>query len=219
MMNSTKIAAQLTDVQLSKYYAAFLNSMATIARNFGAKIIKNAGDCLIFYFPQTSLSSNNPLCCSNNDTNNNDNNLSAFEDVVECCLTMIAAHRAINSRLHLEQLPPVNYRISADYGKVEIVKSATSQSDDLFGSVMNVCAKINSKAPTNGMVIGNSMYLMLKTACESKGREGRYIFEKVGEYSGFSDDNNAHSSYPIYSVQSKQKRNTLNPFKRTSLTS
>jgi two-component system, OmpR family, response regulator ChvI len=103
MMNSTKIAAELTDAQISKYYSIFLNSMATIARNFGAKIIKNAGDSLIFYFPQTSDSIAN--------------NTFAFKDVIECCLTMIAAHRTINARLSAEQLPPLNYRISADYGK------------------------------------------------------------------------------------------------------
>lgn len=31
-----------------QYYGFFLNAMATIARNFDARIIKNAGDCLIF---------------------------------------------------------------------------------------------------------------------------------------------------------------------------
>jgi class 3 adenylate cyclase len=190
MMNSTKIAAELTDVQISKYYSIFINSMAIIARNFGAKIIKNAGDCLIFYFPQTSESI--------------DNSRLAFKYVLECCLTMIAAHRAINAKLSVEQLPPLNYRISADYGRVELAKSATSQSEDLFGSTMNVCAKINSKATPNGVVIGNNMYR------ETKMFENDYLFQVAGEYSGFKN------SYPIYSVESKQKRNILNPFKRTS---
>jgi class 3 adenylate cyclase len=206
MMNSTKIAAELTDVQISKYYSIFLNSMATIARNFGAKIIKNAGDCLIFYFPQTSdsIANNAPF---------------AFKDVIECCLTMVAAHRAMNAKLSVEQLPPLNYRISADYGKVEVVKSATSQSDDLFGSTMNICAKINAKAAPNGIVIGNNMYL--KT---NKMFEQDYLFQTVGEYSstsssGSKDDGGSSSSYPIYSVESKQKRNILNPFKRTSSSS
>ena len=49
-MDSTKIASQLKENKLFKYYALFLNATATIARNFGAKIIKNAGDCLIYYF-------------------------------------------------------------------------------------------------------------------------------------------------------------------------
>lgn len=93
--------------KLAKYYPVFLNSMlTTIARNFGAKIIKNAGDCLIFYFPQTSDSIANGIL--------------PFKGVIGCCLTMIAAYRAINAKLSVEQLPPLNYRISADYGRVEV---------------------------------------------------------------------------------------------------
>jgi hypothetical protein len=32
--------------------------MAILARNYNAKIVKNAGDALIFYFPETSDSHN-----------------------------------------------------------------------------------------------------------------------------------------------------------------
>jgi class 3 adenylate cyclase len=138
MMNSTNIASQLKQNELGKYYSIFLNATATIARNFGAKIIKNAGDCLIYYFPNTS-----------NITDNTD----ALKDVVECGITMISAHGIINAKLHEEKLPSLNYRISADYGTVELAKSKSSQSEDLFGSAMNLCAKINSKAPANGMVV------------------------------------------------------------------
>jgi hypothetical protein len=35
------------------YYSIFINIAATIARNFGAKIIKNVGDSLIFYSTST----------------------------------------------------------------------------------------------------------------------------------------------------------------------
>jgi hypothetical protein len=54
MMNSTKITSVLDNVELARYYSVFLNLMASIAKNYGAKIIKNAGDCLIYYFPDTS---------------------------------------------------------------------------------------------------------------------------------------------------------------------
>src|SRR5215216_7238992 len=120
--------------------------MATIVRNFDRKIIKNAGDALIYYFPNTAHSSKT----------------SAFKDVLECGITMIAAHRAINSKMQSERLPPLNYRISADYGVVAVAKSKSSQSDDLFGSAMNLCAKINSKARASGMVIGEDLYQLVK---------------------------------------------------------
>jgi two-component system, OmpR family, response regulator ChvI len=84
MMNSTKIASMLSNTQISKYYGFFLNAMAIIARNFDAKIIKNAGDCLIFYFPKTSSTKN----------------ISTFKGVLECGSTMIAAHRFINAKMN-----------------------------------------------------------------------------------------------------------------------
>ena len=189
MMNSTQAASTLNDLQLSKYYGIFLNSMATIAKNFGATIIKNAGDCLIYYFPSTS----------------NSNNHSAFKNVIECGNTMISAHQAINAKLFEQRLPTLNYRISADYGKVEVAKSSSSQSEDLFGSTMNVCAKINSKAPANGMAIGHNLYQMVSAIMKEE-----YNFERIGEYSGFKE------VYPVYSINTKQKRHILNPFKRST---
>ena len=186
MMNSTKTTAELTGSEITRYYGIFLNAMATIAHNFGAKIIKNAGDCLIFYFLDTP----------------NAKNRLALIDSLECGITMMAAHAAINSRLYEEKLPSIDYRISSDYGEVQVAKSASSQSDDLFGSIVNVCAKINSKAKPNGMVIGNDLYSLVKSF------EG-YHFEKIGDYT-------TSYQYGIYSVETIRKRKILNPFKRTS---
>jgi Adenylate and Guanylate cyclase catalytic domain len=96
---------------------------------------------LVFYFPKTCNSANR----------------SAFKDVLECGITMIAAFKLINLKMSQMQLPNVNYRISADYGSSIIPKSANSQAYDLYGPTMNICAKINSKAPPNGMVIGSNL--------------------------------------------------------------
>lgn len=187
MMNSTKISSTLSEFEITRYYTIFLNAMAVIVKNFGSTIIKNAGDCLIYYFPKT---------CDMINT-------LAFKDVIECSLTMIASHHHINIKLHQEKLPRLDYRISADYGKVSIAKSTSSQNYDLFGSAMNICAKINSKAPPNGMVIGDNLYKIISSLSD-------YRFEKVAEYpsnTGF---------YNIYSLDVVQKRNILNPFSRTS---
>jgi two-component system, OmpR family, response regulator ChvI len=194
MINSTAITSSLTDVQIGKYYSIFLNSTATIARNFGAKIIKNAGDCLIYYFPATSDSSDRI----------------AFSDALECCSIMIEAHRFINAKLNEERLPPISYRISADYGMVEIARSITSTSDDLFGSTMNRCAKMNIKAKENSMVIGNDLYTVAKSFSSIN---AEYQFEEIWTYSAEGGDK---QNYPIYAVQYKQRRIILNPFKCVS---
>jgi two-component system response regulator ChvI len=127
MVNSTQVTSDINDPEkLTKYYGIFLNTIAAIARNFRSKIIKNAGDCLIFYFPETTDSTNK----------------SAIRDVLECCITMISARCTINTKLYEEKLlPSVSYRISADYGRLEVARSTTSQQDDLFGSTMNTCVQ------------------------------------------------------------------------------
>src|SRR6266498_5969845 len=105
MVNSTWVTAQMTNSDdIRKYYSIFINTMATIARNFEGKIIKNSGDSVIYYFPNTSDYKNEW----------------AFRNVLECCLTMIAANSVINDKLYEEALPPLKYRISSDYGKMQI---------------------------------------------------------------------------------------------------
>jgi two-component system, OmpR family, response regulator ChvI len=186
MVNSTKAIAEMVSDphKMGKYYAIFINTMAILARNYGAKIIKNAGDALIFYFPETSDSSNE----------------GAFKEILECFTTMILAHDIINRKLHSENLPSVSYRISADYGRVEVATSTSSKGEDLFGSAMNICAKINSMAELNGIVLGGNLYQIIKSFSFIKGYEFR---ELRGGYSmGFNH------KYPVYAALSNINNNT-----------
>jgi two-component system, OmpR family, response regulator ChvI len=174
IVNSTRITSSINNPEkVRKYYEIFLNTMAAIARNSGAKIIKNVGDCLIFCYPATSDSSNK----------------SAFDDVLECCITMIEARG----------LPSLSYRISADYGRVEVARSATSQSDDLFGPVMNMCSKINSMALPNGMAIGDGLYRIIQSfSLLSSLEQNCYHFEKIITMENQQTDFN---NYPLYSMR------------------
>lgn len=188
IVNSTNITAQISHTEkIGKYYSIFINTMATLARDYGAKITKNAGDSLIYYFPKTADSTNK----------------AAFIDVIECGLTMISAGTVLNTKMYEEGLPSIDYRISADYGRVGIVRSAISQNDDLFGPTMNICSKINSKALPNQMVIGSDLYQIIKSSSSSYHRLD-YRFKSVGEYSvGFKQ------TYPVYSVLAKKRNQTL----------
>lgn len=155
--------------------------MALVSKHFNARIIKSAGDSLILYFPQTCEAASKP----------------AFRDVLECCTTIRDARCIINTKLHEEGLSSVDYRVSADYGNVEVARSKTLQNEDLFGCTMNLCAKINSRAPRNGIVIGGDLYQILKTLDFNN-----YYFEPMGEYSiGLK------YSYPLYSVTGKSRAN------------
>lgn len=184
IVDSTINTVEITNPQKIKtYYSVFINTMAALARDFDATVIKSTGDSIIYYFPKTADSSNN---------------MSAFKSVFECGLTMISVNPIVNAKLQKEEgLPKISYRISADYGRVEVAKSLTSTSGDLFGPTVNLCAKINSKAEPNGMVIGNNLYQVTK----GKFDDG-YLFNKIDEYSiGDSSDN----QYSVYSIVSKDK--------------
>jgi two-component system response regulator ChvI len=148
MVDSSKVTAEISDRQkIGQYYSIFINTMAILVKNYGAKIVKNAGDALIFYFPDSSDPANE----------------AAFRDILECFTTMILARDVINTKLHSENLPSVSYRISADYGRVEVATSTSSKGEDLFGSTMNICAKINSMAEPNGIVIGGDLYRIINS--------------------------------------------------------
>ena len=114
----------------------------------------------------------------------------------------MGANDVINAKLREEGgLPPLHYKISADYGSVEVARSLTSpNSDDLFGSTMNVCAKINSIAPPNSMVIGSDLYYVARKLSTSLEDRGHYNFKRIGEY---SVADNSKLQYPVYSVVNK----------------
>src|SRR5215831_8344165 len=184
IINRTRITASINNPEkVRKYYEIFLNTMAAIARNSGAKIIKNVGDCLIFCYPTTSDASNK----------------SAFNDVLECSITMIESRNTINQKLYEEGLPSVSYRISTDYGRVEVARSATSQSDDLFGPVMNMCSKINSMALPNGIAIGDGLYRIIQSFSPLPSLEQNcYHFEEIITMENQQTDFN---NYPLYSMR------------------
>jgi len=178
IVNSGKITAPLPKVKVCKYYSIFLNSMAMIAKEFGGKVVKNIGDSLLYYFPQTS--------------DNSDKH--SFVDPLECSMAMIEAHGVINQKMREERLPPVNYRISADYGSVATAKTITSANEDVFGATVNICAKINRIAIPNSMVIGSDLFEIVKSFYG-------YKFEPVAVYSsGFK------LQYPVYSVKYQKVR-------------
>jgi class 3 adenylate cyclase len=186
IIGSTKISASLSHTQLSRYYELFLNAIAHIARNFEAKIVKNAGDALIFYFDDIVDSKN----------------VMKFKNVLDCCLTMGIANNMLNAKMLSEGLPPIQYRISADYGEVSIARSSSSQTQDLFGSAMNICAKINSKARPNELVIGKNLFEIVKVLQE-------YTFVPSSErLTGIKVE------YGVYHVEQKEKTSIINPFDR-----
>jgi len=170
--------------------------MASIAKGFDAKIIKNVGDGLVCYFPKTS----------------NLYDHTAFGDVIGFGTATMAAHRNINTIIRKEKLPTtINYRISIDYGKVEVAETVASHgAEDLFGSTMNLCAKINSKASINGLVVGHNLCQILKRLFSyslpfSYGKY--YDIVQTGEYFLEKEGNQKYISDPVYSIAANKDTN------------
>ena len=178
-----------------KYYSIFFNTMTSIVKGFDAKIVKNVSDGLVCFFPKTS------------DIRDD----AAFEDVIGFGVAAMAARQNINTMMHEEKIrADVNYRISIDYGKVEVAEtSASGGADDMFGLAMNLCSKINTKAPINGLAIGHNLYQTLKRISYSYLFSYGKFFElqQIAEHLWKKGDNQEYNSYPVYSIISNEDRN------------
>jgi class 3 adenylate cyclase len=174
MVGSTKLAATLGIKKMSQYYQYFLNLMSKIIAEFDGQVIKNVGDCLLFYFPETEIWQNK----------------AAITKALECSLAMIEVRGFLCSQMKLVGLPCIDYRISLDYGYVIPMKSTDSKSQDMIGPAVNMCTKINHCAEKNGIAIGGDLYQIAKHL--------EFSFKEIKGYSaGFKHD------YPVYRLVSR----------------
>jgi len=175
MVNSTKIVARLPPNKSSRYYEIFLNHMAKVVHQYNGQVLKTMGDSLLFYFPDTSFSERK----------------FGFLSCLECGLRMIDTHDKLKKLLSEEMLPPIDFRISFDYGNVTMMRN-TEWAVDLVGPTINTCAKINRMCPVNGMVVGSDLYEKTKNFKE-------YSFKNCGDFSA-----DLKHSYPIFKVFRKK---------------
>ncbi len=176
IIGSSITATKLKQNQIGSYYEIFLNSMSKVLSRFGGVIIKNIGDCLLFFFPESGYQ----------------NRKYGFVSCLECILAMTEEQDAIKEKLDSEKLPPLNYRISVDYGNVFVMKS-NENSIDLIGTPVNICAKINHYAPVNGIAMGGDLFQLTKKFNE-------YEFIKLGGFPIITK-----KTYPIYSIKRNEK--------------
>lgn len=172
IVNSTIVSANLEPKEICEYYSFFINSMSEIITKFHGQVVKNMGDCLLYYFPES-------VDCKRKE---------GLIKCLECILSMSSAHLEINKKLSHHKLPRLDYRISADYGSVLIMKVGDDTRYDIFGPTVNMCSKINHIAENNEVVIGGDLYQVSR-------RLNNYTFKEVKSYSiGLK------FQYPVYSV-------------------
>ncbi len=185
IVGSTQITSKLYNSgKIKKFYTVFINEIADIVKHHDGKILKTVGDGVIFYFPQTSSIENSD----------------GFKQALECLLNMVSSRDMLNAKLHDELLPDISYRISADYGKLEVAMSGEiSHSYDLFGPTINFCAKINKKAPPNGIAIGADLWRIVNSFPKLA---KHYHFHEIKELSWKENK----YSYPVYMLQPSTER-------------
>jgi two-component system, OmpR family, response regulator ChvI len=186
IVGSTQITANITSEKVGKFYSTFINAVASIVKDHHGRIVKTVGDGVLFFFPRTS----------------NIEDIEAFEDGVECCLAMISSRNTINAKLYEEKLPGISYRISAEYGRVEVAKSERSASYDLFGTTVNFCSRINKNAPPNGIVIGSDLYTIVSSFPTLA---DRYNIQEIGELRLST----GKRRYPIYVLSGQNTKRTI----------
>ncbi len=170
------------------YYSTVINFLSQLIKQYNGKIVKSLGDRLLCYFLNFS------------DLNNE----KAFEEVIECCFEILEKREDTNQELLLKNNLPLveSYKISLDYGIVDLALAGDNYQIDIFGSTVNICSKINSSSsltPPNEIVIGNNFYRILKSFSNII---NKYNFVDNGE---FKITENV--GYPTYNI--KRRNNTL----------
>jgi CheY-like chemotaxis protein len=170
---------------IREYYSTVINSLSQIIKRYNGKIVKSLGDRLLCYFLNFS------------DLNNE----KAFEDVIECGLKILEKREDMNKELlKKNNLPSVeNYKISLDYGVVDLALAGDNYQLDIFGSAVNLCSKINSSSAHNEIIIGNNFYRILKSFPNIL---NNYNFINNGEFKVTEN-----IGYPTYNI--KRRDHTL----------
>ena len=183
LVDSTKNTITMEGLDyIRRYYSTFINSVSDLVKNSSGRVVKNIGDCLLFYFPKTS----------------NDKNENSFREVIECALKILDKRYSINDELSKQHLPPFNFRISIDYGVVDLALVGDYSQIDLFGSTLNLCSKINSSSSLsipNEIIIGDNFYRILNSFSAIV---KDFNFSNNGEYKLTET-----TGYPTYNVKRK----------------
>src|SRR6187551_1339666 len=105
LVDSTKNTITMDNVgHIRIYYSTFINSISKIVKSYGGIVLKNIGDCILFYFPKTS----------------DINNANSFQEAIECDFKILEERYKMNDELVKKHFPPFNFKMSLDYGVLDL---------------------------------------------------------------------------------------------------
>jgi CheY-like chemotaxis protein len=178
--------------KIREYYSIVINSISQIIKKRNGKIVKSLGDRLLCYFLNFS----------------DINNEKAFEEVIECGFELLEKKEEINQELSRNSFLPSSiesYKITIDWGVVDLALAGDNYQTDIFGSTVNICSKINSShylSIPNQLIIGDKFYKILKSFPNII---NKYDFKNNGEY-----QINETIGYATYSIKKVNKSLSIN---------
>jgi len=87
IVNSTNISVSLSEKKMEDFYSIFINDISNIIKKFEGIVVKNIGDSLLFYFPDTLEKSHKSA------------NQKSFENTIKCGFAIIDYHSIINKKM------------------------------------------------------------------------------------------------------------------------
>ena len=133
--------------QIRTYYSKFINSLYKITKKFNIKVVENDEDCIFLYSPSTS----------------NTENIKPFEDFFTCIYSILDELDKINKDLFNNSIHQLNYRISIDYGNVDLSLEDEYSQLGSFGTTANICSQIDSIYNKGEISIGEKLYKILES--------------------------------------------------------
>ena len=144
LVGSTRMALEIPPEKVAIIMSTFAQEMAYVIKQYNGYVLKFVGDAVIGYF----VAGANPLLTADN--------------AVNCARSMISVIRdGINPILGQYYYPELKAKIGIDSGQSIVVRygsDAKTSHVDLIGPVMNIAAKIQSKAAANHVLIGSDVY-------------------------------------------------------------
>ncbi len=147
--------------------------MTNVINDFGGKILKYVGDCVIGFFILPSVGW-----------------IPIVDNVFLCVQMMqkIMMH-SISPIAQSESLPAMSCRIGVDCGEVQVIKVGVEgiyTEVDVFGDVMNIAKKICDQAECGEIFIGKNLWDIFYTSHKLKCKKTKPLMRDEESYDLYS---------------------------------
>lgn len=149
IVGSTNLASKLPPEELSSLIRVFSQEMSIIISKHAGFVLKYAGDAVIAYFPQLEGVGN------------------MVENAIRCGRSMnIIMLHSLNKAMENSHIPPMQIRVSIDYGKNEIV--FLGPEPDLLGHTITIASKMMPFAKPGEIIIGDNAFREISSKLASE---------------------------------------------------